>query len=123
MFPTTTSVTTTSPKPAGTRPTMAAGSCSDRSPACRNASERAATGVHEQRGLLHLLEMRLLHQMVRVLGAGRMHGDDVGALQQLVVADRLHVVLAHHQLLDVGIVSQHLEAERLGAFGDGARHM
>jgi hypothetical protein len=52
-----------------------------------------------------------------------MHADDVGALQQLVVTDRLHAVVGHHQLLDVGIVGQHLEAERRGALGDGARDM
>ncbi len=55
-----------------------------------------------------------------VLGAGRVHPDDVGALQQLVVADRLDAVVGHHQLLDIGIVGQHLEAERRGALGDGA---
>ena len=84
---------------------------------------RAAAGVHEQRRLLHLLELRLAHHVIGVLGAGRVHGHDVGALQQLVVADRLHAVVAHHQLFDIRVIGQHLKAERRGAPRNGARDM
>src|SRR2546429_4787560 len=40
------------------------------------------------------------------------HGDDVRALQELGQAHRLHTVLAHDQLFDVGVVGQHVHAER-----------
>ena len=89
----------------------------------RLVDRRAASGVHEQRRLLHQPEVTFLHQVMGVLGAGRMHGHDVRALQQLVEPDRLHAVVGHHQLLDIGIVGQHLEAERRSTLGDGARDM
>ena len=58
--------------------------CNDR----RNVT--AATALIR---LLHLFELRFLHQVMRVLGAGRVHRNDVGALQQLVITDRLHAAL------------------------------
>ena len=62
-------------------------------------------------------------QVIGVGRRGQVVRHDVRALEQLGEADRLRPVLRHHELLDVGIVGQHVHAERAGPHGHRAGHV
>ena len=82
----------------------------------------AARGVDQVGRRLHRRQLRLADEVARLRVEGRVHGDVVGAAQQLV--QRLHAldaVGAEHALAEVGVVRDHVQAERLGARDDRPR--
>ena len=81
----------------------------------------ATAGVDEDRGLLHLLEMLLAEHALDLGARGRVHRNEVGLRQYFLERARDYAVLDHDQFLDERVIGDDLQAERLGALGDGAR--
>ena len=84
---------------------------------------RAAPRGDVDRGLFHLPEMLFSDHPLGTLGRRRMHREDVGARQEFRQAHGLDAALDHDDLFDKGVIGDDIEAERLGALGDGARDM
>ena len=82
----------------------------------------AASGVDEDRALLHLLEM-VFAKHVMHLGARRgMHRHEIRLRQHFGQRRRQHAVVGNQHLLDEGIVGHHPKAKGRGALGDRTRH-
>ena len=83
---------------------------------------RAAAGIDEDGGLLHLPEVLLAEHVVHLGPRRGMHRQEIRLRQHFRQGRRDDAMIGNQRFLDEGIIGDHPQAERGGALGDRARH-